>query len=125
MEKPKLLVIENEPGILDILRINFTIEGFDVYGCDHSPESLKEALIELPDVIILDILMPFQNGWEVLEELKVNPVTQVIPIVVCSVLTKPEEQDRARSLGAAAYVTKPFDVVELVETVKRVIGLKG
>jgi len=123
--KPKLLVIEDETAIIDILRLNFELEGFEVAGCDMSTEALKEALIELPDVIILDILMPLQSGWDVLEELKANPVTRVIPVVICSVVKNKEAREKSARMGAAAHVAKPFEIAELVNLAKELSGWRG
>ncbi len=122
--KPKLLVIEDEEAIINIMRINFEMEGFEVFGCSKSITGLRECLIELPDVIILDLLMPEESGWEVLHELKANPVTRDIPVIICSVIKKQEEKERTLQMGAAAYVTKPFEIRELVEMAERLIGWK-
>ncbi|MHB8780670.1 MAG: response regulator [Candidatus Geothermincolia bacterium] len=122
--KPKLLIIEDERAIINIMRINFEMAGWEVSGCEKSVEGLAESLIELPDVIILDLLMPGENGWEVLEELKANPVTRDIPVIICSVIKKPEEQERTLSMGAAAYVSKPFDVSKLVSLTEQLAGLR-
>ena len=123
--KPRLFVIDDDIAVIDILRLKFELEGFEVVSCNMSTEALKEALIELPDVITLDILMPVRSGWEVLEELKGNPCTKDTPIIICSVAQKPEEKDRATRMGAAAYVPKPFDLLELVNLVKELSGWRG
>ncbi len=120
--KPKLLVIEDEDAIIKIMRINFELEGFEVFGCNKSLEGLRECLIELPDVIILDLLMPEESGWEVLRELKGNPVTRDIPVIICSVIKKEEEKERTMQMGAAAYVTKPFEIRELIDMASKLIG---
>jgi len=121
--KPKLLVIEDEEAIINIMQLNFELEGFEVFGCSKSLESLRECLLELPDVIILDLLMPEESGWEVLRELKSNPVTRDIPVIICSVI-KQEEKERTIQMGASAYVTKPFEIRELIEMAERLIGWK-
>lgn len=120
--KPKLLVIEDEDAIIKIMRINFELEGFEVFGCNKSLEGLRECLIELPDVIILDLLMPEESGWEVLRELKSNPVTRDIPVIICSVIKKEEERERTLQMGAAAYVAKPFEIRELIDMAEKLIG---
>ena len=74
VSKPKLLVIEDDPNIITLLRINFEIRGFDVHGCEKSTQALANSLIELPDVVILDLLMPEETGWDVLEKLKSNQI---------------------------------------------------
>ncbi len=122
--KPKLLVIEDEDAIIKIMRINFEMEGFEVFGCSKSLEGLRECLIELPDVIILDLLMPEESGWEVLRELKNNPVTRDIPVIICSVLKQEKEKTRTIQMGAAAYISKPFEIRELIEMAEKLIGWK-
>ncbi len=123
--KPKLLVIEDENAIVDILRINFALAGFEVHGCTHSPESMKNALVELPDIIFLDLLMPIQSGWDVLADLKANPVTQGIPVVILSVVKSTEAREMSARMGAAAHMAKPFDLTELVDLAKQLTGWKG
>ncbi len=123
LSKPKLLVIEDDPNIITLLRINFEIRGFDVYGCEKSTTALANSLLELPDVVILDLLMPEETGWDVLEKLKGNPVTKDIPVIICSVVAGVADKERAASMGAAEYITKPFELSELVEAVQRVTGL--
>ncbi len=124
LSKPKILVIEDDPNIITLLRINFEIRGFDVYGCIKSTEALADSLLELPDVVILDLLMPEETGWQVLEKLKANPVTRDIPVIICSVVAGVKDRERAAEMGAAAYITKPFELRELAEAVERVTGLK-
>ncbi len=124
VSKPKLLVIEDDPNIITLLRINFEIRGFDVHGCEKSTQALANSLIELPDVVILDLLMPEETGWDVLEKLKSNPVTKDIPVIICSVVVGEAEKERATSMGAASYITKPFELQELFEAVQRATGLK-
>ncbi len=71
-----------------------------------------------PDLIILDVMMPTMDGWQVLRSLKQNPGTEKIPIIVCSVLKEPE---LAISLGARAYLKKPVDRLELLATLERIL----
>lgn len=125
LSKPRLLVIEDDPNIITLLRINFEIRGFEVHGCEKSTAALTDSLLELPDVVILDLLMPEETGWDVLEKLKGNPVTKDIPVIICSVVAGVADKERAATMGAAAYITKPFELSELVEAVQKVTGFKG
>ncbi len=120
-KKPKLMVIEDDRDIINIIRINFELKGYDVYSCPKSSRGLAESLIELPDAIILDLLMPDKNGWEVLEELKFNPVTRDIPVIICSVMKQPRAIEKAKGMGAFSYVQKPFDTAELISVVEGAI----
>ena len=123
LPKPKLLVIEDDPSIITLLRINFEIRGFDVCGCERSTKALSNSLLELPDVVVLDLLMPEETGWDVLEKLKSNPVTKDIPVIICSVVAGEEDKERATRMGAADYITKPFELSQLMDAVQRVTGL--
>jgi CheY-like chemotaxis protein len=122
---PKVLIIEDDKDIVNIMSMNLEANGFEVAGCLKSVEGLQDCLIELPDAIIVDLLMPNMNGFEVLRELKANPVTKDIPVIVCSVIKQDPARDMAKRLGAAAYVGKPFDARELMSTVREVMGLKN
>ena len=120
-KKPKLMIIEDDRDIINIIRINFELKGYDVYGCPKSSRGLAESLIELPDAIILDLLMPDKNGWEVLEELKANPVTRDIPVIICSVMKQARAMEKAKEMGAFDYIQKPFDTALLIATVEGAI----
>lgn len=123
MKKLKILAIEDEPVIVQLFRFNFELRGYDVLGCDVTQDIAGQVRTEQPDIIILDILMPGKNGWLVLEELKSDESTSSIPVVICSVMAKPEDRKKGKDLGAFEYVTKPFDLRELVAVVERALDL--
>jgi CheY-like chemotaxis protein len=124
LTKPKLLIVDDDVAIIEIIRLNFEMRGFEVMGLPRSREALQESLVELPDVIILDLLMPGRNGWEVLEELQDNIVTRDIPIVICSVISRRAVVADLLAKGARAFVAKPFDLDELIRVVEDTLGLK-
>jgi DNA-binding response OmpR family regulator len=123
LKRYKLLAIEDEPVIVQLFRFNFELRGYDVLGCEMTEDIAGQVRREQPDLIILDILMPGKNGWLVLEELKADESTSSIPVVICSVMAKPEDRKKGKDLGAFEYVTKPFDLRELVTVVERALGL--
>ncbi|MHB8780438.1 MAG: response regulator [Candidatus Geothermincolia bacterium] len=125
MRGPKLLIIEDDVAIIDLLAMNFEMHGFEVCGCDRSTLALPVCLMELPDVIVLDLLMPEQNGWQVLECLNGNPVTRDVPVVICSVMGSHEERARAERMGVVDYLVKPFELADLLDAVIRATGWKG
>jgi len=111
-----VLVIEDNEGIIRVFERYLTGYGYLVIGATAGAEALRLAREVLPNVITLDIMMPNQDGWEVLQMLKSDPVTQSIPVVICSILEDPE---LAYSLGAAAYLQKPVfqaDILRVLET---------
>ena len=112
--KARILVIDDEKAIIDIMRINLEMRGYSVAGCFDSTQALDKAVVEKPDLIILDLLMPEKNGWEVLKELKENEVTRDIPVILCSVMKQGQVKDDVMQCGAADYLAKPFDSVSLM-----------
>ena len=107
-----LLVIEDNEGIVRVFQSYLTGYGYLVIGAMTGDEALKLAREVIPAAITLDIMMPNQDGWEILQALKSDPVTQAIPVIICSVLEDPE---LARSLGAAAYLQKPISQTTLLD----------
>ncbi len=123
MNKYRILAIEDEPVIVQLFRLNFELRGYEVLSCEASEDIPGRVREEKPDLIILDILMPGKNGWAVLKELKSDESTSSVPVVICSVMAKAEDRRKGREMGAFEYVTKPFDLRELVTVVEQAIGV--
>ena len=121
MSQHKIVVIEDEPDILEAIRYNLEREGFRVVVATSGDEGLKTVVREGPDLLLLDLLLPGLDGLEVCRRLKLDPVTQEIPIIMVS--AKGEESDIVLGLGVGAddYVTKPFKPKELVARVRAVL----
>ncbi len=112
--KKKILVIEDERFLLkNILKILRT-EGFQVEGAENGAVGLQMALSERPDLIICDILMPELDGYGVLEALQKNPSTALIPFIFLTAKTERSEMRQGIEMGADDYLTKPFEVDELL-----------
>jgi CheY-like chemotaxis protein len=99
-----LLVVEDNEGIIRAFQRYASSYGYRIVGATSGTEALRLARELDPTAVTLDVLMPGQDGWEVLQALKRDPATRHIPVIICSVLVDP---DLARALGAAAYVPKP------------------
>jgi len=114
----RVLVIDDESPIRLLCRVNLEAEGMVVLEAEDGPSGLEKARAELPDVILLDVMMPGLDGWRVAEELLDDPRTGSIPIVFLT--ARAELRDRARGidLGGVDYVTKPFNPVELAPLVR-------
>jgi DNA-binding response OmpR family regulator len=117
----RVLVIDDEPPIRLLCRVNLEAEGMEVVEAGDGPKGLAAAREQLPDVILLDVMMPGLDGWGVAEQLLEDPSTSQIPIVFLT--ARAEFRDRARGLdlGGVDYVTKPFNPVELAPLVKGVL----
>ncbi|MDP3938334.1 MAG: response regulator [Deltaproteobacteria bacterium] len=121
MTNKRLLVIEDEAAIQLTLRTRLESVGFTVLGARNGDDGLSLAREEKPDLIILDLGLPGRDGYSVCRLLKADPRHKAIPILMLTGRSK--EADRARGLdcGADAYLTKPFDSADLVETVRRLL----
>jgi CheY-like chemotaxis protein len=111
-----VLVIDDNAGLIELLQRYLTGEPYEVMGASDGREGLFLASERRPDVIVLDIMMPQQDGWEVLQRLKTQEKTRDIPVIVCSVLNDPE---LAFSLGACEFLAKPVTRDRLLTALKR------
>ena len=119
--KPKILVVDDEPDAVELVSYNLKAAGYDVVAASDGEEALKKARLLLPNLIILDLMLPEVDGMEVCKILRRDPNTSGIPIIMLT--AKAAEIDRVLGLelGADDYVTKPFSPRELVLRVKRLL----
>jgi DNA-binding response OmpR family regulator len=116
-----VLVVDDEAPIRLLCRVNLEAEGMRVLEASDGESGLETARTERPDVILLDVMMPGRNGWEVAEELLSDDATSRIPIIFLT--ARAEVRDRAKGidLGGVDYVTKPFNPVELAPLVEDLV----
>lgn len=119
---PRILVADDDAVIVRLLQVNFRLEGYDVETAAHGEEAVQKAGELHPKLILLDVMMPGVDGWEVCRRLKEDPGTADIPVVFLSARAQEEDRRRGLELGVAEYVTKPFDPGELVGLVARIIA---
>ena len=121
----RVLVIDDEPAIHRLLQIILEHEGFQILGMEERMEARRTVVQGKPDVIILDIMMPEVDGFEILKMLKEDAETRDIPILILTVRILREDREKAMALGADLYMTKPFDPSELVDAVRSLTGPAG
>jgi DNA-binding response OmpR family regulator len=114
----KVLVIDDEAPIRLLCRVNLEAEAIDVLEAADGPSGLEKARAELPDVILLDVMMPGLDGWRVAEELLDDERTSQIPIVFLTARAEVRDRARGLDLGGIDYVTKPFNPIELAPLVQ-------
>jgi len=119
--KPKILVVDDEPDALELIAFNLKNAGLEVLTAENGDQALRLARSQLPDLILLDLMLPEVDGLEVCKILRRDPATSAIPIIM--VTAKAAEMDRVLGLelGADDYVTKPFSPRELVLRVKNLL----
>ena len=122
MGKMTVLVIDDDPVILELLRVNFEIEGFDVVCASDGEEGFDRAHDHHPDVVISDIMMPRRDGLQLLRDLKSDPDTEDLPVILLSAKAQKAEVQQGLDLGADDYITKPFDPLELIDRLNAVVS---
>ena len=117
----RVLVVDDDDDIVRVVRINLELEGFDVDTAGDGQEALERALAIPPDIVLLDIMMPRMDGLTALRKMRSQPSLASTSIVLLTARGLTEDRVNGLELGADDYVTKPFDVVELVARVKAVL----
>jgi DNA-binding response OmpR family regulator len=118
----KVLVVDDDPVILELLRLNFEMEGFEVVSACDGRAGFDRAVTEAPDLVISDIMMPNVDGLEMLQQLRAEPGTAELPVLLLSAKAQQNEVQRGLDLGADDYVTKPFDPLELLDRVNALLA---
>ena len=117
----RILVVDDEASIRLICRVNLDASGFEVLEAEDGETALSIARNERPDLILLDVMLPGIDGWEVAEELSELSETRDIPIVFITARSAAPDELRSHAVGGVGYITKPFDPSHLSETVTRVV----
>ena len=124
MVSGKLIVcIEDEPEMIDLVKLILSRKGFQVVGAMGGREGLEAIEAHKPDLVLLDLMMPDMDGWEVYQKMKANDATKSIPVIV--VTAKAQSIDKVLGLHIAKvddYITKPFGPQELLESVEKVLA---
>jgi CheY-like chemotaxis protein len=117
----RVLVVDDESAIRTLCRVNLGLSGMEVLEAGTGQAAVDMARAELPDLILLDIMLPGETGWDVASVLADDPATREIPIVFLTAMADESDLIRGRDHGAVGYITKPFDPVGLGETVERTL----
>ncbi len=118
----RVLICDDDPVILRLLQVNLELEGYDVLTAHHGEEAFDIATKELPDLVILDIMMPRLDGYQTCQKLKAEDSTKQIPVVFLSAKAQQSDIEKGKSFGVSDYLTKPFDPNDLLDVVERLVG---
>jgi two-component system response regulator VicR len=122
----KIMVVDDEPDVVDLVKLVLKSDGFRVVTAYSGKEALDKIDREMPDLVLLDIMMPQMDGWEVYSRIRANPNTKDIPVAMLT--AKSQSIDKMIGLHVVKvddYITKPFGRSELLERVKRILKEKG
>lgn len=125
-EKKKVVCIEDEPEMIDLVKLILGRKGFELTGAMGGREGLEAVKRVKPDLVLLDLMMPDMDGWEVYQQMKADAEMQKIPVIV--VTAKAQSIDKVLGLHIAKvddYVTKPFGPQELLQSVEKVLSSKA
>ena len=115
------MVVDDEPDVLLLCRVNLEFEGYEVEEAANGAEALDKIRANPPDAVLLDVMMPKVDGWQVLETVKADEELAHIPIVMLTAKAQESDQMRGWTSGAAEYITKPFSPLALSQVVSDVI----
>ena len=118
----KVVIIDDNPAIVEMLQRKLEKEDYEVVGCVESVKAMEVCLQERPDIVVLDILMPGKSGWDVMEELKSDPATESIPVIISTVKNRPEDMEKGEELQATDYIAKPYVFSDLLEKVQKILS---
>ena len=116
-----VLVVDDDPVILKLLEVNFTMEGFSVLTAVDGTDAFERAVADQPDVVVSDIMMPRMSGLELVARLKAEPTTASIPVMLLSAKAQASDVRAGLDAGADDYLTKPFEPLELVDRVNKLV----
>ncbi len=121
--KRRVVYIEDEPEMIDLVRLILNRRGYEIIGANGGREGLDLVRQEIPNLVLLDLMMPDMDGWDVYQQMKADEHTQNIPVIV--VTAKAQSIDKVLGLHIAKvddYISKPFSPQELVDSVEKVMA---
>ena len=117
-----ILVVDDDLDILELLRMNLEPDGYEVRTASDGKQAVETATLDPPDLILLDVMMPHKDGFQVIEELKNIEETKTVPVILLTARGQTEDKIQGLDAGADDYITKPFDLREVTARVKAVLG---
>ena len=121
----RILIADDEPNIVISLEFLMKREGFDVQVAADGEAALQAIDAQLPDLVLLDIMLPKKDGFEVCQQIRANPQGRSIKVLMLTAKGRDTEVSKGIALGADAYMTKPFSTRDLVEKVRQLLGLSA
>ncbi|PSO48746.1 MAG: response regulator [Actinobacteria bacterium QS_8_72_14] len=118
----RVLVVDDDAVIRNLLEVNLQLEGYEVSLAIDGGDALTQVAAAPPDLILLDVMMPGMDGWDVAKRLKDDEIAAAIPVVLLTARAMRADVQRGTDLGVEGYVTKPFDPDELLAVIDRLLG---
>jgi DNA-binding response OmpR family regulator len=123
MQQPRsILIVEDDPDLLRFAEVALSMDGYDVRVATDGEQAMALVRARRPDLVVLDLLLPLANGWQVLSFLQSDAMRPEVPVVVLTATAGPRERDRALAAGVADYLIKPVSADKLLDAVARALG---
>src|SRR5579871_1682795 len=116
----KILAVDDERHIVRLVQVNLERQGYEVVTAYDGKEALEKVASENPDLIVLDVMMPYMDGFEVLKTLKKDPTTRDIPVIMLTAKANDADVFQGYKSGVDCYLTKPFNPLELLTFIRRI-----
>lgn len=123
MGQPHVLVIEDSASVRRLIEVCLRVLDVSISAASDGTTGIEAIKAQVPDVVVLDIGLPGLDGWEVLNQLRTDPATEELKVLVLTAHAQPEMADRAAKGGADAFMTKPFRPLDLREQVEKLLNL--
>jgi len=122
----KILAVDDERHIVRLVQVNLERAGYEVITAYDGKDALEKVASENPDLVVLDVMMPYMDGFEVLQNLRKNQATRELPVIMLTAKAQDADVFRGWQSGVDCYLTKPFNPMELISFVKRIFkSLEG
>jgi DNA-binding response OmpR family regulator len=121
----RILAVDDEQSIVRLIEVTLTRKGYEVITATNGREALCVAETERPDLILMDVMMPYMDGFEAMRHLKANEATRGIPVIMLTAKRHDADMIRGMESGAVSYLTKPFSPTELSALVEKILGQAG
>jgi DNA-binding response OmpR family regulator len=123
-KKPKILFVEDDPTLSGLFKMRMEAEGFEVLAVNDGESALKQGPAFQPDLVLSDLMMPNVSGYDVISALRGNPATSQCKIIILSALSRPEDVEKAKTLGADDYLVKSQVVTDdIMDRIRSLLGL--
>ena len=122
VKRNRILIVEDEESLLKLESILLSSKGYNVIGFADGPAAIEEISRNLPDLVILDIMLPGMDGFEVCRRIRNDPASSKVPVIMLTARKNSQDMERGFQAGANAYITKPFKSAQLVGTIERILA---
>jgi DNA-binding response OmpR family regulator len=118
----RVLLIEDEPNIIQAISFILSRDGWRVDTHADGQTAMAEVIRRAPDVVILDVMLPNRSGYDILQDLRADPVTQSLPVLMLTARGQKKDREMAERYGVSRFMTKPFSNAEVLEAVRDLVG---